>query len=792
MKKLVLIIAYFTAFISLSANRLSAQTSFEPQNLGKAVNSDYSEINPVISMDGKTLYFCRVNHPENNFGANNSLDIWYSRLQDDGTWSIAHRLPNSINIGRYNAILSALDDGESYLITGRFNKKGTRWLTNGFSIIKKTGEYEWSKPMPIKVKRYAKKSLGRVSTAYMTPDRELLFLSFTTKPNGRKLSLYVSKRKKENRYSKPKLLKGGPRDAKKARSVEAPFITADKNRLYFAGDFGEGRDNFNIFYSERSDETYRRWSAPKKVTDTINSPNWDSYFKLNKNESWAYFSSVTKSIGKSDIFRVKIYEEFPYVRLTGLILNQADQTLMLDETTYEVYVNGEIFTGLKLNKASASYEALLPLGKSYTLLPKMENWNGISTDIDLTKVREYTESKLNLYFSAIPFVLVKGRVVDTRTGYPVPLSLNPKALINGEVSDSITYDQFSGAFQALLPLGEVYSFTGNVNNFTSTPTVVDVSQETSYIEKEITVYVTTVPWVELSGQVLDNSSLTPILGESLPKFLINGQVTDSIMIDPVNANYSIKLPFGKSYILGVAAKDYKTLDNQVDLTSYVEFVALKQNIFAEREDANMVALSGKIINTKTGKQLEDGYEVKMRVNGIETPAFSYDTKGASYTLKLPVGYNYDLTPQIINFYNRFEPIDLTKAAPMSKIVRNFYVTPLEVGQSIDIENIYFETGRAMLKPESFRSLNALISFLNEYPNVRVEIGGHTDNVGSATVNQKISEERAFSVAEYVIAQGVPAHRVVSKGYGFDKPKASNKTPEGRAQNRRVDFTITGI
>jgi outer membrane protein OmpA-like peptidoglycan-associated protein len=206
----------------------------------------------------------------------------------------------------------------------------------------------------------------------------------------------------------------------------------------------------------------------------------------------------------------------------------------------------------------------------------------------------------------------------------------------------------------------------------------------------------------------------------------------------------------------------------------------------------MVTLNGKLINTKTGKQLEAGYEVKMRVNGVESPAFKYVTEDATYTLRLPVGFNYDLTPRVINFYNRFEPLDLTQAAPMSKVVRNFYVTPIEVGQSVDIENIYFETGRAALKPESFRSLNALIEFLNEYPNVRVEIGGHTDNVGSAAVNLKISEERAVSVAEYVIAQGIPATRVVSKGYGFEKPKASNRTAEGRAQNRRVDFTITGI
>ncbi|HPI71750.1 MAG TPA: hypothetical protein PLF99_10495, partial [Tenuifilaceae bacterium] len=333
-------------------------------------------------------------------------------------------------------------------------------------------------------------------------------------------------------------------------------------------------------------------------------------------------------------------------------------------TSYDILVNGEPFPGFTIDKVSASYEVLLPLGRSYTLLPQMENWNGISTDIDLTGVREYTETKQNLYFSAIPFVLVKGRVVDTRTQAPIPLSWNPRVTINGEFSDSVKYDQFSGAFQALLSLGESYTFAGKVDNFVATPQVIDVTEETSYVEKEITLYVTSVPWVELKGQVLDNSSLTPITNEFQPKIMINGEVADSIYIDPVNGNYTLRLPFGVNYILGVNAKNFKTLDNKVDLTSFVEFVSLKQNLFAEREDANMVTLSGKIINTKTGKQLEEGYEVKMRVNKIETPAFIYDSKNASYTLKLPVGFNYDLTPSVINFYNRFEPVDLTHAAPM--------------------------------------------------------------------------------------------------------------------------------
>jgi len=770
----------------------NAQTSFTPQNLGANVNSKYSEINPVISMDGKMLFFTRVNHPDNRFGKDDSQDIWCSKLQDDGTWGNAERLPNSVNIGKYNAILSALEDGKSYLIIGRFNEKGTRWLTRGFSIIERLGENIWSAPVPIKVKGLKRKNIGKVATAYMSPDEEILLISYAKKADGTKLLTFVSKRVDDGVYSKPKVIRGGPKKANQARSVEAPFLSADKKRLFFSASYEKKRDNFDIFYADRTDDTYRVWSAPQRVTDTINTRNWESYFKLNSKGSWAYYSSITNSLGKSDIFRVKIYEENPFVRVTGLILNQADQTLMLDDNDYKILVNGEEFTALTVDKGSASYEAILPLGFSWTLTPIMEKWNGISTDIDLTNVREYSETKINLYFSAIPFVLVKGRFVDTRTNLPVPMEKQPKVLINGEVSDSVKYDQFSAAFQALLPLGQAYTFTPNVPNFTGEGVTVDVTEVNSFKEENITLNVTSVPWVQINGIALDNTSFTPILGDAQPKLMVNGQPADSVAIDPVSGKFTVNLPFGQEHNLTIAAKNHRSLDNIVDLKGYVEFTVVNQNVFAEREDANMVTLSGKIINTKTGKQLEEGYVATMRVNGVESPAFIYNSEEASYTLKLPVGFNYDLTPRVINFYNKFEPVDLTNVAPMTKIPKNFYVTPIEVGQSVDIENIYFETGRSALKPESYRSLNQLVEFLREYQNVKVEIGGHTDNVGSATINQTISEERSRAVADYVIKQGIPAHRIESKGYGFSKPKASNKTAEGRAQNRRVDFTIIGI
>ena len=98
MKKLKLHILPFAIGFLILAATASAQSSFTPQNLGKTVNSEYSEINPVISVDGKTLYFSRANHPGNTLGRFNSQDVWFSTLNEDGTWTEAQRLPKEINI----------------------------------------------------------------------------------------------------------------------------------------------------------------------------------------------------------------------------------------------------------------------------------------------------------------------------------------------------------------------------------------------------------------------------------------------------------------------------------------------------------------------------------------------------------------------------------------------------------------------------------------------------------------------------------------------------------------------
>ncbi len=111
---------------------------------------------------------------------------------------------------------------------------------------------------------------------------------------------------------------------------------------------------------------------------------------------------------------------------------------------------------------------------------------------------------------------------------------------------------------------------------------------------------------------------------------------------------------------------------------------------------------------------------------------------------------------------------------------------------IVLNNIFFNYNKATLRPESKTELENLIKLMNDNPNIKIEISGHTDNIGSAAYNQKLSESRAKAVVDYLIEHGIERSRLSYRGYGFDKPIAPNDTEEGRQLNRRVEFKIIKV
>ena len=110
-------------------------------------------------------------------------------------------------------------------------------------------------------------------------------------------------------------------------------------------------------------------------------------------------------------------------------------------------------------------------------------------------------------------------------------------------------------------------------------------------------------------------------------------------------------------------------------------------------------------------------------------------------------------------------------------------------RTITLKNVFFDSGKAILKKESYAALNELYDALKMKPAMVIEIAGHTDNIGSKEANQLLSEQRALSVRAYLMRKGIAANRIQAKGYGDTEPVAYNDSSEGRQQNRRTEVRI---
>jgi outer membrane protein OmpA-like peptidoglycan-associated protein len=203
----------------------------------------------------------------------------------------------------------------------------------------------------------------------------------------------------------------------------------------------------------------------------------------------------------------------------------------------------------------------------------------------------------------------------------------------------------------------------------------------------------------------------------------------------------------------------------------------------------VVLISGNVIDSKSRKPI--GAEITYRdlASDQEVGVASSNPADGSYKIVLPAGRLYSFMADEHGYYAVSDNLDVKELKEYREIRRDLYLTPIEVGATIRLNNLFFDFAKADLRAESYPELNRATKFLNDNPGIAIEVAGHTDNVGSDEANRKLSDDRARAVKEYMIAQGVTPERIVSKGYGESRPVAANTTDEGRQLNRRVDFTI---
>ncbi|MBD0331488.1 MAG: OmpA family protein [Chitinophagaceae bacterium] len=198
---------------------------------------------------------------------------------------------------------------------------------------------------------------------------------------------------------------------------------------------------------------------------------------------------------------------------------------------------------------------------------------------------------------------------------------------------------------------------------------------------------------------------------------------------------------------------------------------------------------GKVFDKKTKAGLPSSVELidlstKQLISKVQT-----DETG-KYLITLPVGKDYAFNVNRRGYLFYSDNFSLRDKIPDSTYEKNIPLQPIEVNAAVVLKNIFFDFNKYNLKIESQVELDKVVQLLNDNPALKIQIEGHTDNIGNTADNLKLSENRAKAVVNYLISKSIAANRLTSKGFGATKPIADNKTEAGRAQNRRTELKIT--
>jgi outer membrane protein OmpA-like peptidoglycan-associated protein len=365
-------------------------------NVGPSVNTPYTEIKPVISSDGKTLFFARQGHPGNVGGAGDPQDVWFSKLlnPEKQTWSEARNLERPVNNGDPNGVASVSPDGNTILLINTYNPDGT--VSPGGASLSTRTKTGWSPPVKLNILNYYNNSKRNVDY-FLCNSGRILLMSVQRDDGMGDLDLYVSFLQKFGVWSKP--LNLGP-VINTGKADFAPFMAADEKTLYFASEGHKGYGKSDIFYTKRLDDTWQNWSKPLNLGPVVNTPDWDAYYTLSAAADHAYLVSDRNGTEKSrDIFRIALVPEFrpePVLLVTGKVLDARTRQPLQAKIIYESLITGEELGVATTNPEDGTYTIVLPSGTSYGYLAEADGYVAISENIDATETEKYTEVRRDL------------------------------------------------------------------------------------------------------------------------------------------------------------------------------------------------------------------------------------------------------------------------------------------------------------------------------------------------------------------------------------------------------------
>lgn len=399
---------YIVIVVFLFSTFLQAQ-DFELEKLPSSINTMYDEITPVVSRDGRTLFYTKVGDPGfekrlvlggvdiSNLGgqvynqklasifselagkqisdavtSNYNQDIWFADLNGDGSPIKISHPDFPLNSALPNSIVSITPDNNNFVIINRFDENG--YIQKGFSTVRRNGS-DWMAALPLEIEGFY--TLTSEVSLTMSFDGKVLILSAIRK-GAQDMDLYMCRLQSNGTWSAPKHLGYTINSASRETT---PYLSEDNATLFFSSNRYDTKGGNDIFMSKRLDETWENWSTPRRLSEPINSAYDDSQPYFNMTTGYIYFTS--KRDGNSDIYRVKIAPPQPtQILIKGRIINGNT-----GEQIRTAHVDYSIEDGSKnsIFAESGVYTMQLPKGLKTELLPSKAGYTGQVSDVFFPK-----------------------------------------------------------------------------------------------------------------------------------------------------------------------------------------------------------------------------------------------------------------------------------------------------------------------------------------------------------------------------------------------------------------------
>ena len=357
---------------------------FELIGLSRMINTQYHDSAPVVSPDGKTLYFTVNDHPANTKGKG-SQDIWFSEVGQDGFWTQALHMPEPLNRNQFNQVLSVSPDGNTLLVRGGNTKDGL-----GFSLCHRVNG-QWQKPAAQHIDGFAKMCKGRFNGAFLALDASALLLYFNETEGAAYSDLYISFPSGTNRWSQPQLI-----TSLNTRQDEfGPYLAPDNKTMFFASNRPGGFGGMDIYKTIRKDNSWQKWSKPENIGAPINTSGFDAYYAVGNSDTLVFTTRAHMSAdgGHLDIYTLRrVIEIKPKILLAGRVVDErtgeaipgANIRIMQQEEAVEV---------TQADEEEARFDTHLPGPGDYKL---QINAEGFLAGVDSFEV-EVNKIDVNVY-----------------------------------------------------------------------------------------------------------------------------------------------------------------------------------------------------------------------------------------------------------------------------------------------------------------------------------------------------------------------------------------------------------